>query len=65
MLYAQEQAWHAGAMRAGYPGAIDHVMDRGARRQDIFVNDDVQLCAFEPGARAFDPLPGPQTAICS
>ena len=47
MLYAQEQAWHAGAMRAGHPGAIDHVMDRGARRQDIFVNDDVRLCAFE------------------
>lgn len=28
-----------GAMRVEYPGAIYHGMDRGDRRQDIFVND--------------------------
>ena len=27
------------AMRVEYPGAIYHVMDRGDRREDIFVND--------------------------
>ena len=27
------------AMRVEYPGAIYHVMDRGDRRGDIFVND--------------------------
>jgi hypothetical protein len=27
------------AMRVEYPGAIDHVMDRGDRREDIFVSD--------------------------
>jgi hypothetical protein len=27
------------AMRVEYPGAICHVMDRGDRREDIFVND--------------------------
>ena len=26
-------------MRVEYPGAIYHVMDRGDRREDIFVND--------------------------
>jgi hypothetical protein len=34
---------HAGpmprAMRVEYPGAIYHVMDRGDRREDIFIND--------------------------
>lgn len=27
------------AMRVEYPGAIYHVMDRGDRQEDIFVND--------------------------
>jgi len=27
------------AMRVEYPGAIYHVMDRGDRREDIFIND--------------------------
>ena len=27
------------AMRVEYPGAIYHVMDRGDRREEIFVND--------------------------
>jgi REP element-mobilizing transposase RayT len=27
------------AMRVEFPGAIYHVMDRGDRREDIFVND--------------------------
>jgi PKD repeat protein/REP element-mobilizing transposase RayT len=27
------------ARRVEYPGAIDHVMDRGDRREDLFVND--------------------------
>ena len=27
------------AMRVEYPGAIYHVIDRGDRREDIFVND--------------------------
>jgi putative transposase len=27
------------AMRVEYPGAIYHVMDRGDRREDIFVDD--------------------------
>ncbi|MCX6926734.1 MAG: hypothetical protein NT154_26550 [Verrucomicrobia bacterium] len=27
------------AMRVEYPGAIYHVMDRGDRREDIFIHD--------------------------
>jgi hypothetical protein len=27
------------AMRVEYPGAIYHVMDRGDRREDIFISD--------------------------
>jgi len=27
------------AMRVEYPGAIYHLMDRGDRREDIFVDD--------------------------
>ena len=61
MVDESQRAWHAGARRAGYPGAID----RGARRLDILVNDDVRLWALEPGARACCPWPGPRTAIRS
>jgi hypothetical protein len=42
-------------MRVEYPGAICHVMDRGDRREDIFVDDVEALVDRTPKAKQADP----------
>ncbi len=41
------------AMRVEYPGAIYHVMDRGDRREDIFVDDVDRIWAEELARRGW------------
>jgi REP element-mobilizing transposase RayT len=52
------------AMRVEYPGAIDHVMDRGDRREDIFVNDADRQDFLDTLAEACQQTAGQVHAYC-
>ena len=41
-------------MRVEYPGAIYHVMDRGDRREDIFLSDNARRLFLETLGQAFE-----------
>jgi hypothetical protein len=41
-------------MRVEYPGAIYHVMDRGDRREDIFLSDNARRLYLETLGQAWE-----------